>query len=166
METSFFTSASSAGIRFSGRIQAQPNADDTQAVRAMSIAQQRDYQGTCSDPKLSIVSFPDKVISDRAGRLGVSLGKSPSDIAISIKRLKDTEKDRELTILNRDANILEDDPHNLFVSKVSVLCEDFTEEDAMCLDDHTDHICQEVKAKRTSIKKVVVDKSKGKRYLS
>jgi hypothetical protein len=121
----------------------------------MGLAIQRDYQGTALASKLSISYISDDVIISRAQKLGVSLGTSANEVATSIKDLKDVEKQRELTILERNKNISEDDPHNLFVSKVSGLCEDLTEEDGFGLDDHTDQICPEVKSSRGCKKKAV-----------
>jgi hypothetical protein len=150
-----FSEASINGIRSSDRVRAQPYADDSQMERAMRLAKQRDYQGTALASKLSISYISDDVIISRAQKLGVSLGTSANEVATSIKDLKDVEKQRELTILERNKNISEDDPHNLFVSKVSGLCEDLTEEDGFGLDDHTDQICPEVKSSRGYKKKAV-----------
>jgi hypothetical protein len=90
-----------------------------------------------SPPKISILNFADNVIIQKASRLGVSLGDSPSLIDVSVKIIKETENERHLTMLKSKVSS-NDDPQNLFVSKVSGLCEDLAEEDILGSDDQTD----------------------------
>ena len=59
-------------------------------------------------------------------------------------------------------NTLVDDPHNLFVSKVSGLCDDLVEEDAGDLRDQTDHLGQ-LSPKKRGRKKITVDKKNLRR---
>jgi hypothetical protein len=77
-------------------------------------------------------------IVHRASKLGVSFGKTEAEIALSVKTLKDVEKDRSLLMSKNNLNLTEDDPQNLFVSKVSGLCENLTEEESVGYIDHTD----------------------------
>jgi hypothetical protein len=113
-------------------------------------------------PKHSILNFPDHVIATRASTLGVSLGESPSLVDVSVKIIKETENDRYLTMLKTNASIIDNDPQNLFVSKISGLCEDLTEEDDMGSDGHTDQSSRDVKVTRTR-RKIVYDKTKVRR---
>jgi hypothetical protein len=77
---------------------------------------------------------------------------------LSVKTIKDVEHDMDLVILKRNNNANHDDPHNLFVSEVSGLCEDPMMEDALDLDDNTYQIFHEVEVTRTH-KCKIVDKS-------
>jgi hypothetical protein len=122
----------------------------------------RFIQGLSSAPKHSILNFPDHVIADRASRLGVSLGDSPSLIDASVQILKATEEDRYLTMLKSKVSTVEDDPQNLFVSKVSALCEVLTDEEVLGLDDHKDPSNKNVHVTRTR-KKKSYDKTKVRR---
>jgi hypothetical protein len=95
----------SVGVRSSDRIRAQPHADDTQLERAQRIAMAKDNissPGSKFISKYSLISFPTEVVVERASKLGVSLGKSPSEIANSVNRIKDTDVQRTLTILKRN----------------------------------------------------------------
>jgi hypothetical protein len=63
------------GIRSSGRLRAQPNADATQLQKAMLLAQRRNEsfsQGTSQSH--SLLNFPDTQIIHNATTLGVSMG--------------------------------------------------------------------------------------------
>ena len=91
-----------------------------------------------SKSKLSILNIPNDEIIARASRLGISLGESPSAITASVNLVKETEYDRSLVILQKNLRTLENDPKILLVSKVSGLCEDLLEEDALGNKDHTD----------------------------
>jgi hypothetical protein len=117
-----YSEASINGICSSDRVRAQPNADDSQMERAMR---------TISTSKLSISHISDDVIVSRARKLGFSLGKSANEIATTIKNLKYIEKQMELAILEHNKKLSEHHPHNIFVSKVSGLCADLTEEDGL-----------------------------------
>jgi hypothetical protein len=143
------------GIRSSDRIRAQPNADVSQMERAIQLAQQRDNQGKASVSKHSFTSLSNDEILSRANKLGVSFGKTSNQVADSIIMLKAVENERECTILERKKRTSDDDPHNLFVSKVSGLCEDLTEEETFGLEDHTDHFCQEAKSGHARSKRFI-----------
>jgi hypothetical protein len=159
---------STSGIRNSGRLQAQPNADQSQMERAMLLTQRHQTPGSTSDPKLSILEIPDNTIIHRASRLGVSLGKSPEHALVSVRNIKALEKQRDLVILDKKNSVEEDNPHSLLVSKLSGLCEDLTEENTIDMDNgHTDQKCHASSvlpkkgvAKRgtRATKKVVVEK--------
>ena len=45
-------------------------------------------------------------------------------------------------------------PHNSLVSKISNMCEDLVEDEAVDLEDHMDHLISEVKIKKSRKKKV------------
>jgi hypothetical protein len=69
------------------------------------IAQQRDqalYSGTAFVLEFSISSIPDEVVVARAETLGVSLGKSPSQVVNSINSIKDIDIQRTLVMLKRN----------------------------------------------------------------
>jgi hypothetical protein len=77
--------------RSSKRIWAQPNAMDTQLVRAMKLAEERDIdliEGNNLASHFSIASFDNELVQTRAATLGVSLGSSPSEIESLIVRSK------------------------------------------------------------------------------
>jgi hypothetical protein len=80
--------------------------------------------------------------------LGVSLGSSPSKVLDTVKSIKVLGEDRTLCFLQKNISQVDDDPQCLFVSKVSGLCEDLTEEEIRGMDDHTDQTFQSVKAIR------------------
>lgn len=125
-----------AGIRSSERIRAQPNADAPQMERAMERAHSRNMSGAAITPKFSFRNISDNSVIARASKLGFSLVKSPSEITLSVKNLKYIEKDRVITILDNNLSINDENPHKLFVSKVSGLCEDLADEDFVGLEDH------------------------------
>jgi hypothetical protein len=86
-----------AGLRSSGRLQAQANADATQLERAMMIAQRRDElqgQGTSLPKKFSLLAFSDDEIIDKADSLGVSFGSSRQSKVTAAKLIKDNEINR------------------------------------------------------------------------
>jgi hypothetical protein len=118
-----------SGLRSSGRIRAQANADATQMERAMMIAQRRDEflaQGKGLTPKFSILNLSDSEILARAEKLGVSLGSDENSNMASVKQIKEIELNRTLTMLEKINTVVEqeNDPHNMLVSKMSELCED------------------------------------------
>jgi hypothetical protein len=105
----------------------------------MGLAQAKNCTtGTSSITKLSFYDLPDDVVVHRASKLGVSFGNTSEEIACSVKKLKDVEKDMSLLILKNNLNVNEDDPESLYVSKVSGLCKDLTEEECAGMMDHTD----------------------------
>ena len=118
--------------------------------------------GIMSPSKFSFCNIPDCSVVARACKLGVSLGKSQSEIASSVKDLKNVEYNRHLTRLSNNIGKEDNDPHCLYVSQVSGLCEDLTEEDNLAMADHTD--LQRHRATYTrGRKKKSVDKSKVRR---
>ncbi|KAM0839562.1 hypothetical protein ACQ4PT_060232 [Festuca glaucescens] len=97
------TDPSLAGFRSSERVCAQANADASQLERAMQLAQRRDephLPGTILNAKHSILEFTDDEVVHRASRLGVSLGVSASEVAMSVSTIKNLETSRNLVILN------------------------------------------------------------------
>jgi hypothetical protein len=147
--------APSADIRSSSRIRAQDNADLPQMERAMRMAQLRDSPGLFSS-RLSFTSIPDSEVVNRANKLGVSLGSSPSAVASSVRELKIFEHHRAVQFISTRNFSSEDDPHALIVSKVSGLCEDLAEEDLLDIDDHTISLVQKKKLLETAVKKLLL----------
>jgi hypothetical protein len=91
----------STGVRSSGRLRAQHNADATQLERAMNVAQKKDdclAQGT-SQSRSSILAFSDSQIIHNASILGVYLGSSSVERINSARLIKDNEVHRTLTML-------------------------------------------------------------------
>lgn len=61
--------------------------------RAIKVANSRDPpSGTTPMPKLSFCHLSDSVVVARASKLGVLLGKSPTEIAFSVKNLKNVKR--------------------------------------------------------------------------
>jgi hypothetical protein len=121
-----------SGVRSSGRIRAQPNADATQLERAMMIAQRRDEfqgQGKNLNLEFSVLNFSDSDIIARAEKMGVSLGPDEGSKITSVRMIKETEINRTLTMLKKVESVVDQelDPHNMLVSRVSDLCEDLVE---------------------------------------
>jgi hypothetical protein len=78
-------------VRSSERIRAQPNADATQMEHAQERAILRDFgnlKGTNLIPQFTLASIRNDVVVASASKLGVSLGKSPSQIESSIDSIK------------------------------------------------------------------------------
>ena len=147
----------------STRIRAQPNADATLLERAMDIADSHDVgSGIMAPSKLSFCNLPDSILVARASKLGVSLAKSPVEIASSVRELKTVENDRCITRLKNNIGKEDDDPHCLYVSHLSGLCEDLTEEDNGNMVDHSNLQCHVPKNTRGR-KKKSFDKSKVRR---
>jgi hypothetical protein len=146
----------------------------------MHLAQQCQVPGSTFEHNFSILKMSDNVIVNRASKLGVSLGNSSVAALSSVRDIKEVEHQRELVILNKKNSVEETNPQNLFVSKISCLCQDLTEEDLtedemIVLDDgHTDQICHNflkekakgvAKRKTRVSKKVVVEKPIVRRSL-
>ena len=149
--------------RLSARIQAHPNADATCMERAMELAHARENtEGIKSPSKLSIFNIPDCAVVAMANNLGVSLGQSSTEINSSVANLKNIDKERNFTRLYNNLSKEDEQPHNLFVSKVSGLCDDLADEDSQVLDDQTDLIGHEPNVTKRR-KKGSVDKSKLRR---
>ena len=146
--------ADTAGIRSSGRIRAQQNADDTQMERAMMLAARRDsYQGTNLNKAFSILSFSDKQIMDRAASLGVSLGMTEAQSLASAQLIKQSELDRTVSILQNNLKPV-DDPHCLILNRAASLSEDIEEDDfSKAVEDIGDFAVAVEKVKKTRKRK-------------
>ena len=146
--------AEASGLRSSGRIRAQQNADDTQLGRAMALAARRDsFQGTNLNKAFSILSFSDKQIADRAASLGVSLGVSKDQSIASAQLIKQFELDRTVSVLENNLKPVED-PHCLVLNRAASLSEDLEEDDCSRLfEDTVDFSVPVEKAKKTRKRK-------------
>jgi hypothetical protein len=151
------------GIRSSERISKQPNGDATLLERAMLNKQGRlDYTNAgMVSSNFSLLSFSNSEISEKAKRIGISLGKSVHEVNTSIHKLKSLEEERFLTVLqnkNNNNNFFptDDGPSSLIMSKVSTLCEDLVdeEENLSALDDQLDIPMPNLKEKKTRRRKV------------
>jgi hypothetical protein len=124
------------GVRSSGRLRAQPNADATQMERAMMNAQRRNEvigQGTNLPSISSLRSFSDEQIIDQVKTLGISLGCSHVDRLASVKLIKDIEMHRNLTLLAKNEIVTNlGDKNNLclVVSRASNMCEDLNDDES------------------------------------
>ena len=152
------------GVRSSGRLRAQHNADATQLERAMSIAQRRDdvfAQGTVQTQSRSLLSFSDSQIIHNASILGVSLGNSDADKLASARLIKENEVQRTLTILNNDTvSEKRDDPVKcLVVTRASALSGDLDDDESL-FDDGFQPV---LKKKKHNKKKKSYDKTKVRR---
>jgi hypothetical protein len=113
----------------------------------MHLVQQRQVPGSTFEHNLYILKMSDNLIVNRASKLGVSLENSSVAALSSVRDIKEVQHQRELIILNKRNSVEDTYPQNLFVSKVSGLCEDLAEEDLIedemrGLDDgHTDQTC-------------------------
>jgi hypothetical protein len=140
----------------------QPNADMPQMEKAKRKAQARDESfssGQFNFPMHSIINISDSEIVKRAECLGISLGKSPSEIGKSVKGLKMVQEERILTISENkkhEMENMEEGLETLVLSKVSTLCEDLVDDDdiPLDLDDHLEHRKPVVKCKKIRQKKV------------
>jgi hypothetical protein len=150
-----------SGIRSSKRISKQSDGDATQLERAMMNKQARqDYTNAGMIPKkLSLLSFSDSEIVDKANRIGISLGKSLNEVKSSVKGLKALEEERIITLLqknNINSSQMDEGPSSLIMSKVSTLCEDLVdeEENQDVLDDQLDLPMPIIKERKTRQRKV------------
>jgi hypothetical protein len=129
------------GVRSSGRLRAQPNADVTQMERAMLIAKKRGETpviGKSPSKLTSIISFADDHIVQSAVSLGVSLGNSHLECIKSVRLIKDVELQRTLTML-KNSDYVEgsrDTAACLAVTRASVLCDDLEEDEHLDDDSH------------------------------
>ena len=145
------------GLRSSGRIRAQHNADATQMERAKARAERRhSLPGTNLNARFSILSFSDKEIVDKASKLGVSLGSDVLTASNSVSLIKKSEKERSVFLLQHNLkNNYDEHPHSLILNKASCLTEDLEEDDvSRNLEDMTDFSVQSEKVKRTRKKRV------------
>jgi hypothetical protein len=147
------------GIRSSARIEAQPNADDTQLKRAMDYMQNRSAKkvtGMSNTSKTSLLTSDD--IIARARSMGVSMGVSNKAEFESASLILDNEFQRSMTILKNNENH-ESAPSCLIVKKASNLCEDLIDEENMLDDDIAIDLPVEVKAIKKRNKKKSFDKA-------
>jgi hypothetical protein len=151
---------SQLGIRSSSRIRAQPNADATQMDRAQQQASVRDpafYSGTKHLNKFTLASFSNSEVINRAATLGVSLGRTNSQIIQSIDLLKETDLDRTLFTLKRKeekANEPLDDSSSLVLEEANNLSKDLLVEEMFENENHKDISVKPQKATRAYKKKV------------
>jgi hypothetical protein len=124
-------------MRSSGRIRAQPNATDTQLERAMKIAQDRE-PGSIS--RFSIDCFDDSLIQSIASTLGVPLGSTPTEVASSVKFIKDLDLHRTMIMLkkNMDTKTDDDTSSSFILDKAAVLSADLQEEEQQGSEDQKD----------------------------
>jgi hypothetical protein len=153
------------GVRSSGRIRAQCNADVPQLERAMLLAQKRDDQygqGTMSSQSHSLLSFSDNHIINNASMLGISMGSNSVDRIKAARLIKDNELQRTLTVLKNNAAVENNDTTPcLIVSRASDLSDDL--EDETFIDEsfvHTSTVANKGKRNR---KKKSYDKTKVRR---
>ena len=115
--------------RSSARLRAQPNADIPLLERAVELACKRNLEIPKGTPNkhLSILSFSDAEIKNRADRLGISLGKNKGQIDSSISVIRSVEKERSVILLT---NNLPTDDHDssLVMRRASNLCDDLDNE--------------------------------------
>jgi hypothetical protein len=126
-------SQTAKGIRSSGRLRAQPNADATQLEKAMLLAQRRNesFAQGISQPH-SLLNFSDAQIIHNATVLGVSMGSSLSDQINAAHIIKENEFQRTLTILKKNESRLEKSGEHLpclTVSHASELVGDLDDDD-------------------------------------
>jgi hypothetical protein len=122
-------------VRSSERIWAQPNADATQMERAQERAILRDFgnlKGTNLIPQFTLASIPNEVVVASASKLGVSLGKSPSQIENSIASIKNLDLERSLIMLKRKEEIgdtIDEGSSSFTLNEASRLSKDLEESD-------------------------------------
>jgi hypothetical protein len=132
----------SNGVRSSGRIRAQPNADLPQLERAVHLAQRQKEQlltGTSNTSNPSIIHMSSDQIVSRANKLGISLGNSTEQVLKSVQKIKSLESDRHVTFLKNNLNSV--DPSvspSLVISRASSLSEDLVDDDTESIMDHSD----------------------------
>jgi hypothetical protein len=133
---------SQRGVRSSNRIRDQPNADATQMERAQQQASARDpssFSGKKHLNKFTLASFSDDVVVRRAAALGVSLGRTNSQVLQSVQLLKETDIQRNLFILKRKDEKLDDivDDHcSLLLENATKLSQDLLEEELLETETH------------------------------
>jgi hypothetical protein len=154
------------GIRSSGRLRAQPNADATQLEKAMLLAQRRNesFAQGISQPH-SLLNFSDEQIIHNATVLGVSMGSSFTAQINAAHIIKENEFQRTLTILKKNESVLDKSAEQLpclIVSRASDLVGDLDDEDFL-LD--TDLPCASTVTNkiRCNRKKKSYDKTKVRR---
>jgi hypothetical protein len=146
-------------VRSSDRIRAQPNADDTQLERAQRIAESKDnnsYKGINFISKYSLNSYTNKAVEETASRLGISLGRSPSEVENSIRKIKDNDFQRTLTVLKRNeerARVDDNISANQILDKAMDLSDDLETDDFLAEDCCIDRAKAGRNAKKASRKK-------------
>jgi hypothetical protein len=125
------------GVRSSERIRDQPNADATQMEHTQEHAILRDFRnlkGTNLILQFTLASIPNEVVVARASKLGVSLGKSPSQIENSIASIKNLDLEPSLVMLKRkeeNADKLDEGSSSFILNEASRLSEDLDESDCI-----------------------------------
>jgi hypothetical protein len=154
------------GIRSSGRLRAQPNADATQLQKAMLLAQRRNEsfsQGTTQSH--SLLNFSETQIIHNATALGVSMGSSITDQINAAQLIKENEFQRTLTILKNKEAVVENNGENvscLIVSRASELVVDLDDEDHL-VEDGLLCVSPVANKPRRNKKKISYDKNKVRR---
>jgi hypothetical protein len=153
------------GVRSSGRLRAQPNADATQLEKAMMLAQRRNEnfaQGT-SQPH-SLLNFTDEQIIHNAAVLGISMGSSVTEQFSAAHKIKDNELQRTITILKNNESVTGEKVPCLVVSHASDLVADL-DDDEHLLNDNDNLLCTSpvVNKTRRNKKKKSYDKNKVRR---
>jgi hypothetical protein len=90
------------GVRSTGRLHVQPNADGIQLEKAMMMVKKLDEPhviGMSKSQPSSLLSFSDEHIIDNAMALGVSLGNTFSEYLSSARLIKDFESQNTLIFL-------------------------------------------------------------------
>jgi hypothetical protein len=124
-------------VRSSERIQAQPDADATQMEHAQERAILQDFgnlKGTNLIPQFTLASIPNEVVVASASKLGVSLGKSPSQIESSIASIKNLDLEWSLIMLKRKEEIagtIDEWSSSFTLYEASRLSEDLEESDCI-----------------------------------
>ena len=146
--------AQAVEVRSSSRIRAQADADDSQLDRAQRRAQERDHlgtPGTSSVSKFTIASFSDEVVVDRATKLGVSLGVSPSRIRSSVANIKEIYLNRTLVMLKKNEDELKQSESSLgkkVMDEALELSTDLQEREQSGSEGHKDLEVSELRKKR------------------
>lgn len=144
--------------RSSDRLRAKPNADLPQLERAMELAQNKDAmleKGTPIKSKLSILSFSDTEIKNRADRLGISLGKSKQQVLDSISVIRDVEHARSVVFLENNLRTDEEQSESSFVlRRAANLSEDLVDDEVEPLINHADLLERGIKVTRGRKKKI------------
>jgi hypothetical protein len=154
------------GVRSSGKLRAQPNADATQLEKAMMLAQRRNEsfaQGISQSH--SLLNFSDADIIHNATVLGISMGNSHTEQISAAHKIKDNELQRTLTILKKNESVSDncgDMMPCLIVSHASDLVVDLDDEDHL-MDDNVMCTSPVANKIRRNKKKKSYDKNKVRR---
>jgi hypothetical protein len=97
------------GLRSSDRLRAQPHADATQMERAMMVAQRHNdllNQGTNLNKNITLLSFTEDEIVQKASRIWVSLGDDDISKRAAAKLILDSEVQRSFVMLKNNDSLL------------------------------------------------------------